>query len=362
MKNKKSFVVKIAVSCFFFWLLLSFVRENELQLLLTGIQWEYFILSFLLIPVMLTTSCFKWKLLLDAQGKPVSFSALLRIYLIGSFFSNMLPSAVGGDVVRSFYSGQLIKNQAYAAVCVFLERFTGMLFLLFLVILAPMAKPELYKYPAIYLPVLGAITLLLIIFWIAHVKDPLYWPNRILSVTMQSGCAMAEKFSLPWLRKFIDFVERTAQKIISKLNRFNTELAKALRVIRSQRVLFLKLLLITAFFYFLTWINVLFSFRAFGVDVPFFAICSLVPTAMLVSNVPVTMLGNLGFIESVFVFYFLLVNIPVSESLAMMLLLRVKMLSLGLIGLFTYLMYKYYRRKDLEELQKFAGTDERFKK
>lgn len=362
MKNKKSFVIKIVVSCFFFWLLFSFVRENELQLLLTRIQWEYFVLSFLLIPVMLTTSCFKWKLLLDAQGNSVSFLSLLRIYLIGYFFSNMLPSAVGGDVVRSFYSGQLIKNQAYAAVCVFLERFTGMLFLLLLVILAPMAKPELYKYPAVYLPVLGATTLLFIIFWIANVKDPLYLPNRILILTIQFGYAMAEKFSLPSLKKFVDFVEKTAQKIINKLNRFHTELAKALRVIRSQRVLFLKLLLITAFFYFLTWVNVLFSFRAFGVDAPFLAICSLVPTAMLVGHLPVTMLGNLGFFESVFVFYFLLINIPVAESLAMMLLLRVKMLSLGLIGLFTYLMYKYYRRKDLEELQKFAETNERFKK
>lgn len=360
MKNKKSLVVKILVSCFFFWLLFSFVRENEFGQLLSSIQWDYFVLSFLLIPVMLTTSCLKWKLLLDAQGNRVSFTSLLRIYLIGYFFSNILPSAIGGDVVRSFYSGQLIKNQAYSAVCVFLERFTGMLFLLLLVIVSPMAKPELYKYPAVYLPVLGAMTLLCILFWIGKSKDHLYWPNRILMLTIEFGYATAEKLSLPFLKKFTNFVEKAAQRIIHKLDRFHTELVKSLIVIKSQRPLFLKLLLITAFFYFLTWINVLFSFRAFGVETPFPAICSLVPTAMLVSHVPVTMLGNLGYFESVFVFYFLLINIPVSESLAMMLLLRVKMLFLGLIGFFTYLLYKYYRSRDLEALQKFAGKNEPF--
>ncbi|MCP3931672.1 MAG: flippase-like domain-containing protein [Bacteroidetes bacterium] len=358
MKNKKLFIFKLLLSCLFFVLLLGFVRENELRLLLERVQWKYLVLSFLLIPIMLTTSCLKWKVLLDVNGKPVSFSALLRIYFVGYFFSNLLPSAVGGDVVRSFYSGRLIHNQAYAAVCVFLERFTGILFLLLLVMFAPLAKPELYMYPEIYIPVCGAFVLLFIIIWVGKVKNPLFLPNKITEVCITFLYALAERFSLPFFAKSVVSLEKISQRILQKLTRFHDELEKSIKVIKKEKLLFIKLFLLTAFFYLLTWVNVYVSFRAFGVEIPFLFVSSLTPTAMFVGHLPVTALGNLGFFESVFVYYYLLVQIPVSESLAMMLLLRVKMLLLGMLGLITYLSYKYKRKKELEALQEFVEKNE----
>lgn len=44
-------------------------------------------------------------------------------------------------------------------------------------------------------------------------------------------------------------------------------------------------------------------FKAFNVEVD--KICAIVPAFMLVVHIPVTLLGNLGYFESVFVFYFL---------------------------------------------------------
>ncbi len=354
MNNKKIFILKILLGFSFFLLLLSFVRENELRSLFARIQWGYMLMSFLLIPVMLATSCLKWKVLLDVNGKKVSLPALMRIYFIGYFFSNLLPSAVGGDVVRSFYSGKMIKNQAYAAVCVFLERFTGVLFLLLLVIFAPLAKPGLYVHPEIFIPVLGACFLLFVMLWIGNVKDPLGLPERIVGWFLQFGSKVADRYSLSILIKLVASLEKIAQKIFHKLGRFNDELEKSVHVIKNQRILMVKIFLLTAFFYFLTWINVYVSFRAFGVETPFLAICSLTPIGMFVGHLPVTALGNLGFFESVFVFYFLLVQIPISETLAMMLLLRVKMLLLGVVGLVTYLSYKYKRSSELDALQTFV--------
>ena len=354
MNKKRNYIVKCLFSCLFFWMLFSFISTNELRLLITNIQWDYFIASFLLIPVMLTTSCLKWKMLIDAKGQRVPFTTLIRIYCIGYFFSNLLPSAVGGDVVRSFYSGKLINNQAYSAVCVFLERFTGILFLLVLVIVSPLLSPQLYTNPAIFIPVILAVALLALGFLLVKVKKPLEFLGRGITWFFQAGINLSERFSLSYLVKFLHLFEEKTEQILIKIERFQVELLQSISLLKDDKVLFLKIFLITAFFYFLTWVNVFVSFKAFNVNLTFIGIVPLVPVSMFVSHVPVTLLGNLGYFESVFVFYFLLVNVTVSESLAMTLLLRVKMLFLGLIGFITYLSYKLYRSKELDELEDFA--------
>ena len=66
--NNRTFLVKALISVAFFTVLLSFVQGNELVAMLDRIDWLYFTLSFLLVPLMLSTSCLKWKLLLGCAG------------------------------------------------------------------------------------------------------------------------------------------------------------------------------------------------------------------------------------------------------------------------------------------------------
>jgi uncharacterized membrane protein YbhN (UPF0104 family) len=42
----------------------------------------------------------RWKLILRALGRGLSFGNAVRFVWIGAFFSQALPGAVGGDVVR----------------------------------------------------------------------------------------------------------------------------------------------------------------------------------------------------------------------------------------------------------------------
>jgi len=353
--SNRTFLVKAVISVAFFTVLLSFVQGNELLAMLDRIDWLYFTLSFLLVPVMLSTSCLKWKLLLDVREPKIPFLSLIRIYLIGYFFSNLLPSNVGGDVVRSFYTGRLINSQAYSAVCVFVERFTGILFLILLVILAPLVQPQLYGTPYIFVPAAAGLTLLGVIIWVWSVREPLRLPDKVMTASFAWLKGITEKSTITVLVKGVLFAEKLYTVLFRKLTRFHEELSGAVAVICRDRILFGKIVAITVFFYFLTWVNVYVSFRAFGVQPDFLAICALVPTIMFVGHLPVTVLGNLGFFESVFVFYFLLLQIPPAETLAMGLLLRLKMLSLGVVGYLVYLSYKFHRSTELEELKEFAG-------
>lgn len=352
--SSATFLVKIVISFLFFAVLVSFVRGNELLARLDQVDWFYFSLSFLLVPVMLSTSCLKWKTVLDVREPKVPFFTLIRIYLIGYFFSNLLPSNVGGDVVRSFYTGRLINSQTYAAVSVFVERFSGILFLILLVIFAPLLQHRLYGTPYVYLPAAAAGALLLVIGWVWTVRDPLRLPAALNGMLFAGLKKYGERSGVPALLKIVLYGERISLALFRKLTRFHEELSGAVALIRKDRVLLVKIIALTVFFYFLTWLNVYVSFLAFGVHPDFLAVCAMVPVIMFVGHLPVTLLGNLGFFESVFVFYFLLVDISPVGTLAMGLLLRLKMMSLGAVGYLVYLLYKYRRTQELEQLETFA--------
>ncbi len=352
--NIVTYVTKAVFSIAFFIVLFSFVQGHELLDMLDRIEWFYFVLSFLLIPVMLSISCLKWKILLDVKGEHVPFLTLLRIYLIGYFFSNLLPSTVGGDVVRSFYAGKLIDNQAYSAVSVFIERFSGILFLILLVIFAPLLRPQLYSSPYIYVPVVVAIVLLGIISWVWTVKDPLSLPDKMMTIMFTAIKNGADRSGISPVKTAVSFLIRCNDGLFRRLKKFHEELIQAVKIIQNNPALLFKIVVLTIFFYIFTWVNVYVSFRAFGVNPDFLTLCALIPTIMFVAHLPVTLLGNLGFFESVFVLYFMLIPILPAESLAMGLLLRVKMLFLGILGYLVYLSYKYYRNLELEQLEQFV--------
>ena len=353
-KSTTTYLVKGGISAAFFWVLFSYARGNELATMPDRIDWFYFALSFLLVPLMLSVSCLKWKMLLDVREPKISFLTLIRIYLIGYFFSNLLPSNVGGDVVRSYYTGRLIDSQAYAAVSVFVERFSGVLFLLLLVIFAPLFRPHLYHSPYILFPAAAAGALLLVIAWVWTVREPLKLPAWIIERVFTGMKRGAERSGMASVHRIVLSGEGFCLALFRKLTRFHEELARAMITLRADRLLLGRIIAITVFFYFLTWFNVYVSFLAFGVHPDFLGVCALVPVIMFVGQLPVTLLGNLGYFESVFVFYFLLIGIAPAESLAMGLLVRLKMMCIGAVGFLVYLLYKYQRAQELEQLAEFA--------
>ena len=338
--NKKILLIKVITSIAFFAILLSFVQGRELLAIFSRVNWFYFTLSFMMVPVMLVTSCLKWKVLLDAGGYNVSFSRLIAFYLVGYFFSNLLPSTVGGDVVRSFYAGKEINNQPSAAVTVFIERFSGVLFLLVLVILAPLCRPSSYSNPYFFIPVLCSFFLLSAVIYVWRVKEPLVLSKSLVTYVVGWLKGISERGQSVLFRKFLAFVEHAFRVLSLRVEKFSYELGKALQLIHRDKVLLCKLIALTMLFYFLTWLNVYLAFLAFGKKIDFLAMVALVPTIMFVAHLPVTVLGNLGFFESVFVFYFLSIGVPAAETLAMGLLLRLKMLSLGGVGCVVYLLHQ----------------------
>jgi uncharacterized membrane protein YbhN (UPF0104 family) len=85
-------------------------------------------------------SAFRWRLVLGDAGAP--FGYLLRLYLVGLFFSLFLPSSVGGDGVRAVAVSRSSRRPAWAVSSVVFERFLGVIALFALLAIGAAASPE----------------------------------------------------------------------------------------------------------------------------------------------------------------------------------------------------------------------------
>jgi uncharacterized membrane protein YbhN (UPF0104 family) len=69
----------------------------------------------------------KWRLALKIEGRDAPLGALLRWYLIGGFANNLLPTSVGGDVLRGYYANRRIGSLLATSRSILADRLTGLL-------------------------------------------------------------------------------------------------------------------------------------------------------------------------------------------------------------------------------------------
>lgn len=71
---------------------------------------------------------YRWQVVLAATGVKVPYGEVLRQYLIGMFFSNLMPTAVGGDAAKVYYLG---RREGYVEIgaSVLIDRVLGFFWL-----------------------------------------------------------------------------------------------------------------------------------------------------------------------------------------------------------------------------------------
>lgn len=307
---KLPFVFKIIISAVFLWVLAKVAGSDSFTAMVSQADPLYVAASFGLSFVMIALSCAKWRVLLGHQGRKVGFLRLYRIYFVGYFYTTLLPSAVGGDVARSYLVGREVGSQGDAAISVFMERFTGFIVLLLLMIVAPGFKPALYRESAVYVPALGSVLLLWVLWWVYRVEDPLGGIVDRLGERAPAFLQQARVKAMLIHGKLVDSIRRLGRN----------------------RNLLALVMVMTCMFYMLTWVNVWVSFKAFGVDVPILDVAAILPASMLLAMLPIVPLAGLGLAESVYVFYFGMLDVASPASLAMGSLLRLKLIFVGIIG------------------------------
>jgi len=88
-------------------------------------------------------SAWRWQEVLLVFDAPVKIRTLTGHHLAGQFVGNVLPSTIGGDVLRVSRSAKTVRSTTTAFASVVLERLSGMLALPLLVVLGFAVRPSL---------------------------------------------------------------------------------------------------------------------------------------------------------------------------------------------------------------------------
>jgi uncharacterized protein (TIRG00374 family) len=298
------FVLKAAVSAALIAYLLGKVDIREVWMTIRGANWVVLCFAFLLFYVGFTITAARWQTLLRALGDSTDYWFLVRSFMVAIFFSNFLPSTIGGDAMRMYDSWRAGSSKTQAVAAVVMDRFLGLLALL----VFALAAVWLGEYAALYdsnllqLTIFGAaaaiIALLVIVFM----------PTSLLS----------------WL-------QRAAGRLQPRLRSIADAILKSLSAFRNSR----GALAIALGLSFLLQANVVLYHwivaGALGISVPLSAFFLIVPIAIVVMMIPISING-IGVRESLFVLLLSAHGVTQAEGLAFAWILYALLLLQGLVG------------------------------
>lgn len=269
-----------------------------------GVDWLLVALSVVIALAQNLVSVLKWRVVVVAKHLRGGIRQLLAYLYIGRLYNLILPTSMGGDIVRVYRLGRLNDNMERSAAAVFVDRFTGMLLLLILsgaaVMFSFRGSSELFVLSLLF----------------------------VFGVTVVLGWGAVDP-------RFAGLLERVAGSIDSApLDKVAGKFAAfqdSIRELRRNHRFLVALAVYTVVFYGLAVLNVWSSALAFHWDVALLDMVIAVPLIMLVMNLPVS-IGGLGLMEASYTVGFELLGYSAELGLATALLMRGKMLLDALVG------------------------------
>ncbi len=158
-----STVIRIVVGVGLILLLLWRLDFNKILRNISSLETSYLFYAIIVYFFFVIISAWRWQVLLDFKKFTVPFGKTTVLYFIALFFNNLLPTTVGGDVMRVLYT--MKKRKADALAIVLVDRILGFVglfvFALFAVLYLLIAKRQTEFLPFI---VIGLIVIVLITY------------------------------------------------------------------------------------------------------------------------------------------------------------------------------------------------------
>jgi len=313
--SKKKDILFLVLKCVISFSLLGFIlifkiplKDIKNVILSADIGW--ILVSFSLHSLGLLISAIRWKILITAQDDDASLLFLVKSYLVGSFFNNLLPTRIGGDAVRIWDGSKLSRSMLKSFAIVLVERLTGILILLFFALGAAAFRIEMAKnIPVIWVAlILGGAGIILILLFFS--------PLTILILRFFPDKKILGKIKQKAL---------TLRETVLSYNRKKKELARAM------------------FWALLLQINVILHFfligKALKLNIDFVDYFIFIPLVLLIQLIPVTING-LGLREGAYLEIFKFYGISGETALAFSFIDLAFMLIVGIIGGIIYVTRK----------------------
>jgi uncharacterized protein (TIRG00374 family) len=138
-------VLKVVISLGVLAIILAKVDLNQALQLLGDMDWFPFLLALSLLLAGSLVRAYRWGSLVWAQQVRVSWSRLVGLYFVGAFFSQFMPTGVGGDAVKMYELSRDDPRAAVAISSVLVDRFLGLFILFAMALVALMGGTELVQ-------------------------------------------------------------------------------------------------------------------------------------------------------------------------------------------------------------------------
>lgn len=280
---------------------------------LAKLDLKYYISSLLIVTLVIIYLTRRWNYLLISVGRSLSYSRLVSINFIGCFFNLFLPSSFGGDMARAAYLKKSNVSWKDSASSVFLDRFLGLLSLLFLAFFSLMVKIFAEKQDntlaGMYM-IIGVVTVLL--GWLLLINL-----HRII-------------------RKLFSVRNEFLQKYLTKYETFS----QSLNLLNYSGKVIMAGFLISVSGNIMTITAVHLIMLAMGLKIGILPMLIVFPLVTLVSMIPVS-IGGIGLREGAFVFFLSGYSVTSVDAVAVSVLYYSTIVFLGIIGGIIFSFSKY---------------------
>ena len=251
-------------------------------------------------------SAYQWQRLLDAEGILLDLRRLINLYLVGIAFNNLLPTGMGGDIVKVFYTGKASGNTTGAASAAFMSRMTGFCGMLLL------SVPALLIWHGTF----------------AHELSVAF----LLSCLAMCGALGGIFLLILLLPKFVRGTWQE-QRIVKTLLQFGLTLRKSLKQPRA----LCSALTFGALFHLSSALNYYAFATLLHIQIPLTFYLVAIPFVSLVAFLPIAING-FGLREGTFVYIFATMHVPSALALALVFLVDIEVIAFGLLGGCIYLL------------------------
>ena len=126
-KSIFSLLLRIAIAAFACWIIFKDIDFAQLAGRFAELHISTLVLAVLIFSGGLAGIGFRWWVFLRAQKIEIPLSLAVRLTFLGQFFTNFMPSAVGGDLVRAWYVSRHSDKKLQAALGVAVDRIVGLI-------------------------------------------------------------------------------------------------------------------------------------------------------------------------------------------------------------------------------------------
>ncbi len=248
----------------------------------------------------------RWRLLLASQGVPAPFGYLVKSYMVATFFNNVLPTNIGGDVFRIKDAARYTNSKTLSSAIVFVDRLIGFAGLFALALGAVVFGGQVIRaLPGLNWLWIGLAAICAALLMVLAVPEVVEW-----------GLKPLNRLSSAWITKRVGVVTST----LFQFRRETPALAKALGislVIQGSIV----------FFYFLIA-------HAMSIPLPLDYCFLITPLVLVVQLFP--SINGFGVRESAFVFFFRIIELTGEQAVSLSFVSTGVIILLSLLGGLVY--------------------------